>query len=86
MLGVLSQESNLLQASSRAAAGESSNFIQGGYYGNAGSVHTVNWAAADCGYGISQVTSGMTAPPIRSPISEKTAWSGDSPSTGLASL
>ncbi|MFG2723791.1 hypothetical protein [Streptomyces canus] len=59
MLGVLSQESNLLQASSRAAAGESSNFIQGGYYGNAGSVHTVNWAAADCGYGISQVTSGM---------------------------
>ncbi|MFJ9005115.1 hypothetical protein [Streptomyces canus] len=61
MLGVLSQESNLLQASSRAAAGESSNFIQGGYYGNAGSVHTVNWAAADCGYGISQVTSGMAA-------------------------
>ncbi|WP_406218153.1 hypothetical protein [Streptomyces canus] len=59
MLGVLSQESNLLQAGSRAAAGESSNFIQGGYYGNAGSVHTVNWAAADCGYGISQVTSGM---------------------------
>ncbi|MER7565239.1 transglycosylase SLT domain-containing protein [Streptomyces sp. NPDC097941] len=59
MLGVLSQESNLLQASSRAAAGESGNFIQGGYYGNAGSVHTVNWAAADCGYGIAQVTSGM---------------------------
>ncbi|WP_328748891.1 hypothetical protein OHT57_25935 [Streptomyces sp. NBC_00285] len=59
MLGVLSQESNLLQASSRAAAGESGNFVQGGYYGNAGSVHTVNWAAADCGYGISQVTSGM---------------------------
>ncbi|MFJ4201840.1 transglycosylase SLT domain-containing protein [Streptomyces sviceus] len=59
MLGVLSQESNLLQASSRAAAGESSNFIQGGYYGNAGSVHTVNWASADCGYGIAQVTSGM---------------------------
>ncbi|MET7692976.1 hypothetical protein ABZT06_34310 [Streptomyces sp. NPDC005483] len=59
MLGVLSQESNLLQASSRAAAGESGNFIQGGYYGNAGSVHTVDWAAADCGYGIAQVTSGM---------------------------
>ncbi|MGX1368639.1 hypothetical protein RKD19_003998 [Streptomyces canus] len=59
MLGVLSQESNLLQASSRAAAGESGNFVQGGYYGNAGSVHTVNWAAADCGYGIAQVTSGM---------------------------
>jgi hypothetical protein len=59
MLGVLSQESNLLQASSRASAGESGNFIQGGYYGNAGSVHTVNWSAADCGYGIAQVTSGM---------------------------
>lgn len=59
MLGVLAQESNLLQASSRATAGESGNFVQGGYYGNAGSVHTVNWAAADCGYGIGQVTSGM---------------------------
>ncbi|MDN0200532.1 transglycosylase SLT domain-containing protein [Streptomyces sp. S.PNR 29] len=59
MLGVLAQESNLVQATSRASAGESGNFIQGGYYGNAGSVHTVNWAAADCGYGIAQVTSGM---------------------------
>ncbi|GCB47500.1 hypothetical protein SNL152K_4805 [Streptomyces sp. NL15-2K] len=59
MLGVLSQESNLVQASPRAAAGESGNFIQGGYYGNAGSVHTVDWSAADCGYGVSQVTTGM---------------------------
>ncbi len=59
MLGVLSQESNLIQASSRATAGEGGNFIQGGYYGNAGSVHTVNWSAADCGYGVGQVTSGM---------------------------
>ncbi|MEU9166761.1 hypothetical protein AB0D34_02970 [Streptomyces sp. NPDC048420] len=59
MLGVLSQETNLLQASSRAAAGESGNFTQGGYYGNAGSVHTVNWSAADCGYGIAQLTDGM---------------------------
>ncbi|MFE9440401.1 hypothetical protein ACFYO2_15570 [Streptomyces sp. NPDC006602] len=59
MLGVLTQESNLVQATSRAAAGESGNFIQGGYYGNGGSVHTVDWSAADCGYGIGQVTSGM---------------------------
>ncbi|MFF0161584.1 hypothetical protein ACFYRY_29185 [Streptomyces sp. NPDC005263] len=59
LLGVLSQESNLLQSTSRASAGESGNFIQGGYYGNAGSVHTVDWSAADCGYGIGQVTSGM---------------------------
>jgi hypothetical protein len=59
MLGVLAQETNLLQASSLAAPGESGNFTQGGYYGNAGSVHTVNWSAADCGYGIGQVTSGM---------------------------
>jgi hypothetical protein len=59
MLGVLAQESNLLQASSRAATGESGNFTQGGYYGNGGSVHTVDWSAADCGYGIGQVTSGM---------------------------
>ncbi|MET8981359.1 transglycosylase SLT domain-containing protein [Streptomyces sp. NPDC004539] len=59
MLGVLAQESNLAQATTRASAGESGNFIQGGYYGNAGSVHSVNWAGADCGYGIAQVTSGM---------------------------
>ncbi|WP_329338811.1 hypothetical protein OG252_24870 [Streptomyces sp. NBC_01352] len=59
MLGVLTQESNLVQATSRATAGESGNFIQGGYYGNGGSVHTVDWSAADCGYGIGQVTSGM---------------------------
>ncbi|WP_234543583.1 hypothetical protein [Streptomyces shenzhenensis] len=59
MLGVLSQESNLLQATSRASAGESGNFVQGRYYGNGGSVHTINWSAADCGYGIAQVTSGM---------------------------
>ncbi|QNP75844.1 transglycosylase SLT domain-containing protein [Streptomyces roseirectus] len=59
MLGVLAQESNLVQATPRASAGESGNFTQGGYYGNGGSVHTVNWAGADCGYGISQVTSGM---------------------------
>ncbi|MHC5903924.1 golvesin C-terminal-like domain-containing protein [Streptomyces sp. S6] len=59
MLGVLAQESNLAQATTRASAGESGNFVQGGYYGNAGSVHTVNWAGADCGYGIAQVTSGM---------------------------
>jgi hypothetical protein len=59
MLGVLAQESNVAQANPRASAGESGNFIQGGYYGNAGSVHTVNWSAVDCGYGIAQVTSGM---------------------------
>ncbi|WP_256725262.1 hypothetical protein [Streptomyces acidiscabies] len=59
MLGVLAQESNLVQATPRASAGESGNFTQGGYYGNAGSVHTINWAGADCGYGIAQVTSGM---------------------------
>ncbi|WP_240000939.1 transglycosylase SLT domain-containing protein [Streptomyces sp. ST1015] len=59
MLGVLAQESNLVQATTRASAGESGNFVQGGYYGNAGSVHTINWAGADCGYGIAQVTSGM---------------------------
>jgi len=59
MLGVLAQESLFVQATSRASAGESGNFVQGGYYGNAGSVHSVNWAGADCGYGIAQVTSGM---------------------------
>ena len=59
LLGVLAQETNMLQASSLAAPGESGNFTQGGYYGNGGSVHTVDWSASDCGYGIGQVTTGM---------------------------
>ncbi|WP_153536247.1 SGNH/GDSL hydrolase family protein [Actinomadura macrotermitis] len=59
LLGVLAQESNMWQASSHVIDGQTSNFIQGGFYGNNGDVHTVNWGATDCGYGMAQVTDGM---------------------------
>lgn len=59
LLGVLAQESNMWQASPHAVDGETGNFHQGGFYGNKGNVHVVNWRAADCGYGAAQVTDGM---------------------------
>ncbi|MCW2914265.1 MAG: NocE [Actinomycetia bacterium] len=59
LLGVLAQESNMWQASSHVVDGQTSNFIQGGFYGNNGDVHTVNWGATDCGYGVAQITDGM---------------------------
>ncbi|KJK53107.1 hypothetical protein UK23_01685 [Lentzea aerocolonigenes] len=59
MLGVLAQESNMWQASPHAVDGESGNFHQGGFYGNHGDISYVNFAGADCGYGMAQVTDGM---------------------------
>lgn len=59
VLGVMAQESNMWQASPHATDGESGNFEQGGFYGS-GSVDSVDFADADCGYGAMQVTTGMT--------------------------
>ncbi|HEX6675815.1 MAG TPA: SGNH/GDSL hydrolase family protein [Actinomycetes bacterium] len=59
MLGVLAQESNMWQASPHVVDGLYGNFEQGGFYGNDGNVHVVDWANADCGYGAAQVTTGM---------------------------
>jgi len=66
MLGILTQESNLWQAS-QADSGEYGNPLIGNYYGrhyydaNKADDWRINWADADCGYGIGQVTDGMRA-------------------------
>lgn len=60
-LGLLAQESNFDQASWHSLPGLSGNPLIADYYGSAGTVDTINYAAADCGYGISQVTTGMAA-------------------------
>jgi GDSL-like Lipase/Acylhydrolase family len=63
LLGILAQESNEDQASSHAIIGQNGNFEPSyNWYGTAGVTGigtTVDWNAADCGYGIAQVTSGM---------------------------
>lgn len=58
MLGVLAQESNLWQASWHALEGVPGNPLVGSYYGVA-NLWGINWAQADCGYGVAQVTDGM---------------------------
>lgn len=60
LLGIMAQESNMWQASPHAVDGESANFEQGGFYGRNVGVESVNCAKADCGYGATQVTTGMT--------------------------
>jgi hypothetical protein len=55
LLGVLAQESNTMQTSPHAVDGLTGNFNQGGFYGN-----QVSWSSVDCGYGVGQVTTGMS--------------------------
>ncbi|MFI0729608.1 GDSL-type esterase/lipase family protein [Streptomyces sp. NPDC021225] len=69
LLGITAQESNMWQATRFAVPGVTSNPLIGNYYGIAyGSDGTevdpwrVDWAEADCGYGITQVTDGMRLP------------------------
>jgi hypothetical protein len=57
-LGVLAQESNLWQASPLVVEGATGNPLIGSYYG-AEDGWGIDWARADCGYGVSQVTDGM---------------------------
>jgi lysophospholipase L1-like esterase len=65
LLGVLTAESNLQQASMHVVQGQTANPLSSfNWYGNwidAETVDTglVNWGASDCGYGIGQITSGM---------------------------
>jgi len=64
LLGILSQESNLWQASSHVVEGESGNPLIGSFYGQTFSGTdgwAINFANADCGYGIGQITDGMRA-------------------------
>jgi len=60
LLGVMAQESNMWQAGPDTVDGESGNFEQGGFYGSLGTIDIVDFAHADCGYGVTQVTTGMS--------------------------
>lgn len=64
MLGILAQESNFGQASRFTVPGVSGNPLMGDYYGIRSAEEgepwwTIDYAEADCGYGIAQVTTGM---------------------------
>ncbi|MFJ5548684.1 transglycosylase SLT domain-containing protein [Streptomyces sp. NPDC093225] len=66
LLGVTAQESNMWQATRYAVPGLTANSLIGNYYGigysadgSQGDPWAINWAKADCGYGITQVTDGM---------------------------
>ncbi|MEU7022762.1 GDSL-type esterase/lipase family protein [Streptomyces sp. NPDC046203] len=68
-LGITAQESNMWQATRFAAPGTTANSLIGNYYGLIRDEHgqvadpwAINWAEADCGYGITQVTDGMRLP------------------------
>ncbi|MFF1839511.1 SGNH/GDSL hydrolase family protein [Streptomyces sp. NPDC058231] len=70
LLGVLAQESNLWQASYHALPGQTGNPLIGNFYGtniypgttgyDPDKVWTIDWAKADCGYGMGQQTDGMS--------------------------
>jgi hypothetical protein len=57
--GIMAQESNWSQASWHAPEGVSGDPLIADYYGAGGGINSINYAGADCGYGISQVTTGM---------------------------
>ncbi|WP_328890572.1 golvesin C-terminal-like domain-containing protein [Streptomyces sp. NBC_00316] len=65
MLGVTTQESNMWQAGREAVPGVTGNPLIGNYYGidlydgDSSNDWDVNFAEADCGYGITQVTDHM---------------------------
>ncbi|WP_218148012.1 SGNH/GDSL hydrolase family protein [Lentzea xinjiangensis] len=65
LLGILAQESNLWQAARFALPGETANPLIGNFYGvniynrDQGDDWDINWAKADCGYGVTQITDGM---------------------------
>ncbi|MFI1480566.1 hypothetical protein [Streptomyces sp. NPDC020747] len=61
MLGILAQESNFKQASWHSVNGDSGNVTKSDWYGNENGIHGYpNREKADCGYGIAQVTTGMS--------------------------
>jgi hypothetical protein len=68
MLGILAQESNFKQASWHAVPGDSGNPLISDYYGTAQLTGTADnpdvvpdYLDTDCGYGIGQVTDGMSS-------------------------
>jgi lysophospholipase L1-like esterase len=61
LLGILAQESNFDQASYHAVAGVGGDPLIADYYGTGGALSGINYANADCGYGLGQITTGMRA-------------------------
>jgi hypothetical protein len=65
MLGIAAQESNMWQAARFALPGVTANPLIGNFYGRdiyndtSADDWTINWAKADCGYGVLQVTDHM---------------------------
>jgi RHS repeat-associated protein len=59
MEAIMAQESNFDQASWHAISGISADPLIADYYGSAGGISSIYYPSADCGYGISQVTTGM---------------------------
>ncbi|MFE1958458.1 hypothetical protein [Streptomyces sp. NPDC059479] len=61
MLGILAQESNFKQASWHSVNGDSGNVTKSDWFGNENGIHGYpDRDKADCGYGIAQVTTGMS--------------------------
>ncbi len=61
LLGVLAQESNFWQASWHALPGVAGDPLVADYYGAGyNNIDTINYDNADCGYGVGQITTGMT--------------------------
>ncbi|MGD0706224.1 MAG: RHS repeat-associated core domain-containing protein [Trebonia sp.] len=56
---IIAQESNWSQASWHAPQGVSGDPLIADYYGAGGGIDSIDYADADCGYGLSQVTDGM---------------------------
>jgi RHS repeat-associated protein len=56
---IMAQESNWSQASWHAPAGVSGDPLIADYYGAGGGIDSIDYADADCGYGLGQVTDGM---------------------------
>jgi len=70
--GIFSQESNLMQATWHSIEGVSGNPLIADYYGAAGG-YQVGVATPDCGYGIGQVTTGMTVGAMNYDLQRKVA-------------
>ncbi len=61
MVAIEAQESNFNQASWHALPGIAADPLIADYYGAGDAIDTINYPAADCGYGVAQVTTGMAA-------------------------
>ncbi|MEE4546294.1 RHS repeat-associated core domain-containing protein [Streptomyces sp. V4-01] len=57
---IVAQESNYSQASWHALPGIPGGALVGDYYGAGGSISQMDYAKADCGYGLGQITTGMS--------------------------